>query len=77
MRTFKYTSFNNKERYVAVCCDEVVDIKSERHRKQLESRDKLFKYSQKELIKHKNTPTDSILLPAWIRSIRHEPPHDN
>lgn len=72
MRTFKYTSINNKERYVAVWCNEVVDIKSEAHRKRLEYTDKLFKWSQKELIKHKNTPTKSVLLPGWIRLIRHE-----
>lgn len=70
MKTYKFTSTNNKERHVAVCCNEVVDIKSEEHLLRLQSLEEMYQWSQAELIKHKDTPADSILLPRWIRDIR-------
>lgn len=76
METHRFTSIDNKERYVAVSCGEVVDIKSEAHRKSLEYMDNMYQWSKSELIKHKDTPTDSILLPDWIYSLRKEKEND-
>ncbi len=70
METYRYTGLDNNSKYVAVCCGKVVAIKSDDHKKNLEFRDRQFKWSQKEIIKHKNTPTDSIFLPTWIKSLR-------